>query len=56
MKKLFCILFVLGLLLCGCTKAPAETKPTGGAIELPTSGVGDAVVPEEGDIVIPINP
>lgn len=55
MKKLLCILFVMGLLLCGCTKAPAETQPTDEAVQ-PTAGVGDAVVPEEGDIVIPITP
>ena len=56
MKKLLCILFAVGILLCGCTKAPAETQPTEGALELPTSGVGQAVTPEEGDIVIEINP
>lgn len=61
MKKLLCAFFAVTLLLCGCAKAPAEKKPeselpSGATIELPTSGVGDAVVPEDGDIVIPINP
>lgn len=56
MKRLLCILFVMGLLLCGCTKAPAETEPTGETAAMPTAGVGDAVIPEAEDIVIPINP
>ncbi len=57
MKKLFAVTFLCLLLLAGCgKKAPApdatESLPT------PTmnidSGEGEAVVPEEGDIVIPI--
>ena len=54
MKKLLIVLSVLTLLLAGCTAAPKETEPQP-QITTPT-GVGDAVVPEEGDIVIPINP
>ena len=53
MKKFFIIMSVLSLLLlAGCGKNAEEP-----AIEIVTpTGAGEAVVPEEGDIVIPINP
>ena len=60
MKKLLIIMSVLTLLLCGCsekekkTEAQAESVPAVTLdITIPT-GAGEAVVPEEGDIVIPI--
>lgn len=57
MKKLLIVMSVLSLLLlCGCGKK-ADAKATQPSIEIVTpTGAGEAVVPEEGDIVIPINP
>lgn len=57
MKKLLIAMSLLSLLLlCGCGKK-ADAKATQPSIEIVTpTGAGEAVVPEEGDIVIPINP
>ena len=58
MKKLLIVMSVLSLsllLLAGCGKKKAEeTLPTGGLQIVTPTGAGEAVVPEEGDIVIPI--
>lgn len=55
MKKLFAVTALSLLLLAGCAdKAPKESTPsTVPDISVP-AGQGEAVVPEEGDIVIPI--
>lgn len=54
MKKLFAILSLVALLLCGCGKndTPAATGET--PEPAPTIGAGEAAIPEDGDIVIPI--
>ncbi|MBR4864853.1 MAG: hypothetical protein IKU07_09775 [Oscillospiraceae bacterium] len=56
MRRLFAILALVLLLLAGCGKQ--EAAPNGGEGTTPAfsveSGKGEAVVPEEGDIVIPI--
>jgi hypothetical protein len=60
MKKLLIIMSVLTLLLCGCgekakkSDTQADTVPQVTLdITIPT-GAGEAVIPEEGDIVIPL--
>ena len=58
MKKL---MIVMGnatlLLLAGCGKEAApETTPSVSIDVVTPTGAGDAVVPEEGDIIIPIEP
>lgn len=57
MKKLFAVTFLSLLLLAGCGKkepAPEATPDASAPSMTIDSGKGEAVVPEEGDIVIPI--
>ena len=58
MKKLFAMTALALLLLAGCAKeGTPEATPTTEPVKPDFSveaGVGEAVVPEEGDIVIPI--
>ena len=64
MKKLFAVLSVTALMLAGCAAAPEQTQTqtqptteTEGTVSVSIpNGVGEAVVPEEGDIVIEITP
>ena len=56
MRRLFAVLALVLLLLAGCGKqetAPKADEGTTPAFSV-DSGKGEAVVPEEGDIVIPI--
>ena len=56
MKRVFVVLALILVLLSGCgnkTTAPEATEGTPPAFSV-ESGKGEAVVPEEGDIVIPI--
>ena len=60
MKKLLIPAILIALLLCGCGNAQAETTPTQQTqavteqTEAVSQGLGQAVVPEAGDIQIPI--
>ena len=56
MRRVFAILALVLLLLAGCGKqeaTPTADQETTPAFSL-EAGKGEAVVPEEGDIVIPI--
>ena len=56
MKKFLIVMSILSLLvLAGCAKEATETLPSVAPEIITPTGAGEAVVPEEGDIVIPIN-
>ena len=56
MKRLFAVLALVLLLLAGCGNKETTPDATEGSTPAFSveSGQGEAVVPEEGDIVIPI--
>ena len=56
MKKFMLLMAVLALLLCGCGNGGTTETTEGIQIIQPQQGAGEAVVPEDGDIVIEITP
>ena len=54
MKKLLILLSLTALLLCGCVTAKAPDPIPQTSQPTPTMGAGEAVIPQDGDIVIPI--
>ena len=55
MKKFMLLMAVLALLLCGCGNGDTPQTTEGIQIIQP-QGPGEAVTPEDGDIVIEITP